>query len=370
MEEKTEENGTSKGKIVARFSVKQPAKFLGAFSSSPIASHIVAAICVICLLLVVSWIWVEMKERFPRLPYGSYWGTIKGVFPENEEQTTRFFVESLESDELFFAVIKPGWRHLPISAVRSDQSGEDGEWLYPIVIYGPGMRLKFIGSFNEDGGYSGEVKELSSGRKGAWRLDQIEARAKPAAVLASLNLDLWLRLKSEFEDVEKMIVSAGKKGAEQAEEIDRLTQFITDEDQAKLQSEKEFAERKQELADLKKVLAERRAEAQKLNQQVSISLQVTPMGKLVSLARETLERENRWAESMLRSALSDVDNEFEQNYEKAQKIMTVKREIALERDRIFLLERKAGKKSNVRDRPHSFDSYWRKEGEAYRYNQR
>ena len=73
----------------------------------------------------------------------------------------------------------------------------------------------------------------------------------------------------------------------------------------------------------------------KLDRQVELAYRVTGMGRLVSLARESLEREGRWQESMLRVGSADIPPEVLEQSAKAERILEIKRLIDSENTRIY-----------------------------------
>lgn len=294
------------------------------------------------LLLVGILFWLQVSERFPLIEKGSYLGLISGVF-EERKKPIRFYLERRsDHDELFVVVMRPGWTPELVSSVVSGQSKDESQWVLPVIIGGPEGRLKLVGQANGDGVYAGTVYNLEDGKRGSWELKRIRNEETTLPVQDDDEVRHWLLLKLELDGVEKQIGSFAELVPKQREEIEKLTAVITEGEGLKTRANEKFDKVRAELNDVRKVLKDKQEEAQKLAQRVEISQRVTGVGKLVSLARESLEREGRWLESMLNATGVETSSEFERAVETGEKILVLKNEIALEKERITRLGQQLG----------------------------
>lgn len=286
----------------------------------------------ISLLLLIGvgywYFYVSSQQRFPKLPEGSYLGRIYEIFSD-EPSGVQFFVESLPSEELLFSLQHPKWKQQRVTMVLGDSQGN---WLHPIVIVGSDTKLKFIGKSN-GGIYQGSVATQDGSKKGRWELTMISSPDHNA--LEDLTkLEEWLTLKLQSERLSQEILASKRSVSEQNKEITKLTNFITDVDSLKARAEKKFREVTEKISEEEKVLKQKEKEAQVVENQLVLAQVVTDMGKLVSLSRQTLERENRWIDSVLGSALPPLGEDFQLAVEQAKKIIGVKKAIAEEEEYI------------------------------------
>ncbi|NLF24809.1 MAG: hypothetical protein GX589_04030 [Deltaproteobacteria bacterium] len=348
--------GADKGRVVFSASARGSLwGFLFDLLTLPLLPHFVALVCVCCLILVTSWLWIEMRQRFPALERGSYVGEIEGVF--SDEHLTRFFVESMPSGELYVAAARDGWKPEKITMVGLSDDSDDGKWVHPLVLVGPDAKLRLSGARKEAGVWHGKVKDLLGGGRGLWRLQfapEIEVPEDPAG---RVDLQLWLRLRAESDAVHQEISGLRDKVPKQRKEIDKLTKFITEGDSLRARADQKYRETKADLEALKAELKQKRLEAQDLEKKLVVSRSVTPRGKLVSLARLSLEREARWIDSLLQGGAQRSDPDLEVAVESSRRILDLKDRIDQERERIQYLRSKQGGVS-VESGPPSFDSIW------------
>jgi hypothetical protein len=294
------------------------------------------------LLVVVSWLlWFEMSKRFPNLDAGSYAGAIQGIFPGESEGQGVFYVERKpNSDKLLFVLFRQDWQPQVVTSASSGNDSKDGEWLLPISINGPDAKLRFIGSKEGAGEFGGKVVNLNNGTQGSWNIKQI-VQESPAAAEAASEIQAWLQKRSELEDIDNRIARAEAEIPRQRAEINKLTDFITEGSKLKSRAQQKLDESRQELTRREASLKSRREEARNLEQQFDLSHRVRGLGKLVSLGRESLEREAHWVSSMMDSDLQNVPPDLEVAVDKSKKIIELKRELAEERARIDRLEHAA-----------------------------
>ncbi|MDC0358291.1 hypothetical protein OAO01_05690 [Oligoflexia bacterium] len=316
----------------------------------------------ICLIVVSSLLWMEVSKRFPFVPTGSYLGSVYGVFGEGSDGPTELYLErASDGSDLFFALFRTGW---PPQVIANDLVTEEsgGKWLYPITLIGEHASLRFIGNRVEVGRFAGTVRNLNTGAEGTWKADLISENSAVAAPEDTDNTLLWLHLKSELDDLNVEIETATQRVAEQKQEIEYLTEVITEGEALKLTGKDKFVQASQALSKANAVLAEKRTEAKALERKVALSERVTKMGKLVLLSREALERDNRWIDSMLKAPADRTSTDLKLAVTKGEEILKLKRDLALEKERVSELEHRLvdpSGRTKVPTGAAAFDSLWR-----------
>ena len=309
----------------------------GAYSVRSWFPYSFAALTLLLLGVVSAYLWLEVKERFPSLPAGDYQGVIQGTEQSQGGDTIKVFVRSAGADNvLLWMVFAPGWLPQSVSTVPSGVEQEDrAQWFFPITLNAPNTTYKLIGSSAGVDRYAGSLVNMQNKKKGNWELTALhDAPIYPTPTRVK-ELQLWLLLRNELAAVEAQIVQVEKQAPLQRQEIERLTNIITEGTGLKLKADQKFLQVKSELSLAQQKLKTKQEEASKLEGQINISQRITGMGKLVSLARETLEREARWVDSMLKSNPSKDDlQHLEEEFRRAEQIMELKRAVELETERI------------------------------------
>lgn len=299
--------------------------------------HIVAVLALLSLLIVSTLLWLEIKRRFPVLEPGGYFGVIHGVLNEQNEPL-RFYVERApQGDDLFFCVLRDGWKPQIVSAVMRS-GGSDNGWLLPVTVVGERSKLKFIGTRTGPGAYRGTVSDLTSDVDGTWTLEAVEDVSASSSSSDEEDLRLWLRKRAELADVEANIKEAEARVPQQKADIEKLTEFISERGQVQASADAKFRSAKDELVQTKRELEERQDKLRKLQERIEISQRVSPSGKLSMLARESLERDARWAETILRTSGAETVAGLDVAVERGEKIAALKREIEFEKNSIFRLK--------------------------------
>jgi hypothetical protein len=296
--------------------------------------HVVAVLALVCLAIVSTLLWLEVKRRFPVLDPGGYYGSIHGVL-RGEAQPTHFYVERLpEGDDLLFFVLRKGWQPQVASAVIRSE-GEDSGWLLPITVVGAEAKLKFIGARTGPQSYRGTVIDTERDLEGSWELHAVRTVAKGES--GEPELAMLLRQRAELNELERQIQEAEQVVPRQKDDIEKLSQFISERGQVRASAEVKLSSVSDELTKAKQELRARQEQVRKLQERIDISQRVSPAGKLVFLARESLDRDARWAESLLRTSQAETTTGLDAAVAKAERIDAVKREIELEKNKIFLL---------------------------------
>lgn len=294
----------------------------------------VAGIALVVLVYVSSLLWMEVKKRFPLIPEGSYLGSMSKVL-EGEEENVSFYAERLNATDLLIAVLREGWIPEEVKLVTGDP---DGEYVFPIVIQGERDRLRFIGREIEPGLYGGVVTNLKTGDEGRWRLKPIESGLDNLPMEQREGLRQWLTLRTELNYVENRLARLEVVLPEQRQEIDRISTVINEGEELREEGDLKYRAAQGRLKKLETQLAKKHEEAAGLQAKVNLAHKVTKMGRLVTLAREAAERDNRWVDSMLRSGSREFSTELLTAIRRGEQISEMQEKIRKEELRIMQLQ--------------------------------
>lgn len=335
------ESKEESGQIVAFPNSSRPIRLSEISNSGPGRSgtfkrwlpHIIAGVALVCLIVVSCLFWLEVNRRFPRIEPGMYLGEIeKGVL---QNESVPFYVEKgFDSEELLILLLKEGSLPQLLTPISSSSDGGQTEAFLPLSVANAGERLGFIGNSTGQKSYEGLVTNSANGKKGHWKLSEIrQDELVPLPSGGSLALvRTWLRLAADLKDVDTGIADAEIKVPARQAEIDNLESVVSEGEKLKAKANQKFTAVSEELKRVKKNVVERREEAKRAEGSFAVSRRVTPMGKLVSLSRESLERDWRWADSLMRTDSGPEDVGNEEMFEKGQKILALKKEIEKERE--------------------------------------
>ncbi|MCB0334298.1 MAG: hypothetical protein KDD55_12405 [Bdellovibrionales bacterium] len=285
--------------------------------SSRSLPHLLAILLLLLLILVSALFWLEIHRRFPRLPEGDYVGSLSGVLGSERKERVHFFARS-SSEHIEFVLLRSGWKPYRLST-RLDSSSEDT--LYPLQLEGPDGSLFFVGEQVEPHSYKGFVSDLQSNEEGTWELKQVSA-AEIQALSSESDLLHWIRMFDELQRIEGSRVAAETRLPQLKREVVRLESFITEGEKLKEQGGDSFQNAQAEIVHLEEELKNEKNNARVLLEKLQVAQRVTPMGTLVSLAREAAERDARWISSMMRSdGAATGSRGFEADYERAQEVL-------------------------------------------------
>ncbi|WKZ56088.1 MAG: hypothetical protein QY326_04955 [Bdellovibrionota bacterium] len=278
-----------------------------------IVRHLIAGAACVLLLFLGTYLWFMRTLSFPKLEVGQYFGSVRGVFGEGPQEEVPLFIERrAHSNDLFVVLFKPGWSPLFVN-VALDGNDERSEWILPLTISHSSARLRFTGQRITGRLYRGEVLESESGRSGEWQLETLQAAPLMQFGANAPDLRHWLFLFDELHAVESELKELTAQLEREEQEVARLSTLITEREQLRARSEAKYAEVSSAFDSASGRLDKTRQSVEALGRNVSMAHKVTPMGRLVTLSRESLERESRWIESMLRTTspallgLLDVD---------------------------------------------------------------
>ncbi|MCB0339696.1 MAG: hypothetical protein KDD53_08830, partial [Bdellovibrionales bacterium] len=275
--------------------------------------YLIAIVALLLVTISMTSFWNEIGKRFPLVPVGSYVGQIDGVF----DSSTSFYIErSPASDSLLFIVFKSESEPVQIRIIPVESSGETEQWMNPLTVFTGDRKLKFVGYRTGSASFEGTVLDLDSQKEGEWRMHTLPASSQINLTAEDReDVRLWLMLQAELIAVESQISKAQVTIPEQESEIDKLNSYLTEGDELKSRAQERFEQAGRELEDKSAQLKIRQDTLRDLARQLEISEHVTGYGKLASLARKSIERENRWMTSML-GASEQMTPQFEQELQR------------------------------------------------------
>lgn len=292
--------------------------------------YLLLAAAFVALLFVLVSPWLRSNQRFPTLPPGAYVGTIRGL----ESSTIPIYVRrAVGQDDVLFTGFSEGWKPQVLSAMV--RAGD--EWELPLIVHGPAGTWQLVGKESEPLRYSGKISATQGAVSGTWEL-------YPAVdVPVSLNSEvgdfrLLLSLRGELEEAELARKQAEESYTSQKTALDSLLSFMNDKGAMQASVEEKFKLAQAEFAGLRANLEQRLKAVSQAEEQLQVAQRVTAAGKLVALGRESLEREARWAETMLRTSSESVTEGLGEAVARGREILEIKRQIEGEKNAIFRLK--------------------------------
>ena len=306
--------------------------------------HIAAVLGIIVVTLLTFLLWSEFKQRFPLIGMGAYYGTLSGVFKKNGGGEARFYAEHKQGQgTILLTLLHSDWPPQQINIEANKLSDSDPRWLFPVMLPGKENSIRLIGSQINSREYRGIATNIGTGKEGRWELHLVKNVSGELSEPEEKNLQLWLLLRNELNDIEKIIAELEKNVPKQKEEITKLEEFVTEGSELKIRADRKLRDAQEELSGVLKQLKEKQAEIAKLESKVLIAGKVTNRGKLVHLSRKSLEREARWLESMFKTTRINESPKLAEALQRAEEILELKKSIALEKDRIVQLHSMRGR---------------------------
>ncbi|GEM_PF-6587797 len=151
------------------------------------------------------------------------------------------------------------------------------------------------------------------------------------------EIKLRLAKQLEFEKLQLLISQTEDIEKTEKTEIDKLTGFLSDGGLLRESSTRRLEREKALLAQIEREFNDAHSELRKMNRQVELAYRVTGMGKLVSLSRESLERERRWIGSLLKVNVPEVSEDVIKKSDEAIQVLELKRQIEAENSKIYEL---------------------------------
>jgi hypothetical protein len=302
------------------------------FKLKPYAPHIGLAAGIILLCIGIFFSWGGAGARFPMLAPGSYAGWIQ---LSASDEISIMIERSTHSEDLLFVAFEPGWEPQVTSAsVRA--GGDVGAWELPLTIRGAGATFQLVGERVDGANFQGKIMELGSQREGRWKLsrskevDFVEAQDPAQLQMRILLTQEYATLTQQSEELETTIET-------QKSDITQLTRLINESGLAEEQSAGQVKLLEAELSDIQQKLDSQRASSKRIMEQIDLSQRVSASGKLAALARESLEREARWAKSILKTAPEIKQEGLAESLARAQALIELKQQIDSARNTIFRL---------------------------------
>ena len=292
-------------------------------------SRIISVVALASLVVVTVLWWDEVQKRFPSLADGVYTGKIEGL----GGSAIPLYVERRTGrDELLVVLLNDEYTSHFIPIITSDVGSRD--WLMPLVLSGPGRKLKFTGAPLDGGAYAGKVFDIEKGARGRWNLRRVTL----PALHEETEIRQWLSLARELQETNGAIRASTARIAEQRSEIQRVSLYISEGKRLKQNAEQKYQDESRQLLVQQKKTAEKLDVVKRLRGQLDIAQRVTGTGKLVTLSRDSLEKDRYWMNLRLGGALAGETAEFEEAAGRAEKLYEIRHQIALERERIRALE--------------------------------
>jgi hypothetical protein len=205
-----------------------------------------------------------------------------------------------------------------------------GKTRLPLVVGEAGVRLRFIGTSVESGRYEGSYLDPITQEQGSWTL--IKIRSEEPSLNSEQGLIRWFALWQEIERIELEIQDAQTKADQQRASIDNLHRHVTDEDGLRKTADIRLGRTDSELEGARNELQLRQQQVDKVIRDFDLSQRISQEGKLVFLARETIQRESRWIELSLKLLAPETSLGFDQALARAERVQTLKRQIKKERE--------------------------------------
>ena len=310
-----------------------------------------------CLIFLVGLFWSELGKRFPLVEPGAYVGQVTGIAQDQDRQPLRFYLEhNQQTGSLFVVPLREGWLPQSFSAIAPPGAGGN---LDPITMQGDGATLRLVGRRIGEGNYGGSAYGLESSESGVWQITKVTSDGGSSAQLGELRRALGLA--AELQAAQRAVTDLEAQLAEQRAQSERLTEYLTEGKTLAADAEQQMRQARDELDQARGELQRQREKAEQLAAQVAVSEKVAGAGRLVALARESIERENRWIDSMLRVGLPEENTELGDALARATAIDQLEQEIATERATVRELQDRLVVRSPGEIKP--FDSFWKKESE-------
>jgi len=263
-------------------------------------------------------LWQSVKSQsFPKLAPGMYAGTLRGPAEYGAG-----------SDWLL--TISDDFKDLRVAFLGADGTGNvaqrDSSGYLVVTLTSDQMIFEGDGS---NTALSGSFRFTQSARKGSWDLQPVSLKEIPL----DQQFRNWLQLRSELFKVEQDIEIADKLIPVQKAEIDELSKVISDENALKDRGDQRLADLQEKIKTTEAELIKKRTLLQQAESQLLLAQRVALRGKLVNLARESNEREARWARSIL---LAGGSEDLEGALQRSEEVRSLKQ--ALVQERILVQE--------------------------------
>lgn len=247
--------------------------------------HGVAAFLFLALLFVSGLLWMEMNQRFPRLPSGYYLGELKGSTSLSDSSSVRFSVWS-EQGRYFTTLLMPGTKAVDIDPLAR----ENGE-LFPLRVPHETDTLYLVGRELDEGKYRGTFSELQSQNSGRWSLQRVSLKPQQLEPAAQEETLLWLHLRKEFEQVAAAQERVAQLKKARTQKLNSLNDLLSDLEELKVQGKENLALIKEQFKTAQQQVASEEQKVRALFEQYMLARKVSKMGELLQLARDIRNKE-------------------------------------------------------------------------------
>ena len=273
----------------------------------------------------------EIHSSFPDLPAGRYAGVLTYSGEGDSSRTVSWFIDKTAHTSEISAFTSD--EEIPAQRVPSNL-GLDAA--LPLILSGPRSRLRFIGSGASDGAYKGDFLNPISSETGTWTLSRVDVEATHPS--DSADLQAWALRWSNSQGISEKIGIVTTKLAEQKAKIEKLDRFIGDEDALRKKADSRLGVTTEAVQSARTDVSQLRIDLDTTLRDIELAQRVSPRGHLVVLSRESIAREAAWIDGSLQLVSPETAPGFEQSFERALRVKSLKDEIASERKRISVLE--------------------------------
>lgn len=184
------------------------------------------------------------------------------------------------------------------------------------------------------GGYQGSIRSSRTSDRGAWRVALTEVAPRSP----SPNAGKWGNVYYSVQQASSLARNTETDLRLRRDEIDRLNRIIVERSDFRDAAKNRLGKTSESLKQAQESLDAIRNDLIPLERRLSIASKITPRGKLVALARESLERESDWILSTLQKIAPEVSKDFERGLEKARRVTELKEAIEIEQHTIDRLK--------------------------------
>lgn len=269
----------------------------------------------------------EVTSAFPELKSGSYVGSLD--FQGGTSRTIPWAIRiDKEETEVFI-----GDEDFP--ALRLPAPRVNGQNL-PFTISGNSIRLRLIGKLHSNGAASGTFLNSINGEEGTWTL--FSNTNSPLSSSEAADLQRWGVVWAELQINTAKRVALEAKVSQQRSKINKLSQIVGSGGALQQEGTSRLGEATGAVASAKSDITDLQEKINTVARDIALARDLSPRGRLVSLSRESIEREARWIEGSLQLVTPDSIPDFNQAFERALRVKELKDQIEQERERIASIE--------------------------------
>lgn len=286
---------------------------------------VVSALVVVLVAAGVGgyFLYQRYSAAFPELASGSY----VGLYTDSQTNRAIPWGVARGEEDATLAVFVSDIR---IPAQRAATHDPTGKTRLPLVVGTAESRLRFTGKGNSPTEYSGEYTNPISGERGTWTLRRIQLDDMSPA--QQDNLTRWFALWQELEKIESEIQESQQTVDTRQAAVDNLHAYVTDGSALRKTADQRLGRADSEIEAARGDLSDRQQQLDRAIRDFDLSQRISPQGKLVYLSRQTIQRESRWVELTLKLLAPETSPGFQQALDKAERVRSLKRKIAEERE--------------------------------------